>query len=430
MSRRNQMICRTITTAFLLALTLTLGLSCSADSQPARIVLIVIDTLRADALAKAPTPTLDNLVQRGQAFPNALASYHQTPLSIGALFTGRTPSVEIQGEGTPQQLWQFAWCGLLRLRDPAQERRRCIPEGIDTLATALRDAGYTTIGVVSNGLIFEPFGLARGFDAWVEVGDSSIMVGKATAATQQSISRSHEGRAVNQAVFDVLAQRDGDRFFLYIHYMDVHDYNFARRKPGGFPYLASIRRVDRVIGELLDHLESLGLVKDSLIVVTSDHGQRLYEKHVVAGTRGHRGNPSFEELLHIPLIVAPPISKDSSQLIRGEDIPSMILGATGRRFETHKDLRADELFVSEVGWQTYRKGRWKSFQKRGGELVLVDLHADPGEKTDVAAENPRIARSHRERISEIARSLAAPREITNPPDPTYEGRLRALGYIE
>ena len=76
-------------------------LACAPEpTPPQRIVLVVVDTLRRDALgcygAPQPTPHIDALARRGQRFERALASYHQTSMSMAALFTGRTPSIEME----------------------------------------------------------------------------------------------------------------------------------------------------------------------------------------------------------------------------------------------------------------------------------------------------------------------------------------------
>jgi arylsulfatase A-like enzyme len=409
------------------ALTLVSALGCTPVDRPARVVLIVVDTLRADALALAETPSLDALAARGQSFPNALASFHQTPMSMSAIFTGRTPSIEMSPPPGPQELTLYQWCGVLRLTPPGQTGP-CISADVPTLADALRAAGYETLGVTSNGLLFEPFGLASGFDDWTEVGERAVRPGDDRKKGEAARTRSLEH--VHAAALETLARRRTDAFFLYVHYMDVHDFGQQNGRPG---YLAALERVDAAIGRLLDALAADGLLEDALVVVTSDHGHRLGEQHFVAGTGGHGGNPSFEELLRVPLIAAPALDADPARVVRGEDLAGLIARAAGAAFEPAKELAHGELFVSETFWQTYRDGRWKSFRRRddpSGAVALIDLEADPAETTDVAAEQPEIAARHRARIDEITRTLAAPRALFRRQPPRYDEQLRALGYVE
>ena len=120
----------------------------------------MIDTLRRDHLgvygAPAPTPNIDALAKRGQFFTNVVASFHQTSMSMGSLFTGRTPSMEA-GEGRTLTWNGHTWCGLARLaQTPGVDT--CIPPSVPTLAEAFKAAGWWTIGVASNQFLYEPSG--------------------------------------------------------------------------------------------------------------------------------------------------------------------------------------------------------------------------------------------------------------------------------
>ncbi len=140
---------------------------------PARIILIVIDTLRRDVVSAyggdASTPHIDSLAQRGQLFTGAMASFHQTTMSMASLFTGRTPSIESADPSSTLSWNGDTWCGMARFAD-ADRDAACIPEAVPTLAERMREAGYWTIGVTSNQFLYEPGGFSRGFDDWVEVG--------------------------------------------------------------------------------------------------------------------------------------------------------------------------------------------------------------------------------------------------------------------
>ena len=127
--------------------------ACARPGPPARILLVVVDTLRAESLAlyggSTVTPQLAALAQRGQLFRQARAAFHQTSASMAALFTGRTPSIESPDPSRTLHWNGTTWCGLARFAaEPS--RGECVPASLDTLAERLGRAGYWTIGVASN----------------------------------------------------------------------------------------------------------------------------------------------------------------------------------------------------------------------------------------------------------------------------------------
>jgi len=103
--------------------------------------------------------------------------------------------------------------------------------------------------------------------------------------------------------------------------------------------------------------------------------------------------------------------------------------ATGGSEE--RDLEADELFLTEAWYRTYRTGRWKSYWRRAdGDFRLVDLSADPGETRDVAGAHPEVAAAHRQRMNVLTRQLAAPGAIVRDLTEWEREILSALGYLE
>lgn len=387
-------------------------------------MLIVIDTLRRDHVSayggSVSTPHIDSLAARGQLFENALSSYFQTTMSMASLFTGRTPSLETRQDATLP--WNGrVWCGLARFAEAGEQR--CVPEGVPTLAQAMRGAGYWTIGVASNDFLFEPAGFARGFDDWSELRsrlppDHPL----AGSAFGPQVEERHAARHVLDRVSRALARRRGDRFFLYVHFMEVHDHK---------PYAEGVEAADRAVGSLLELLEKEGLLEGAVVVLTADHGERLGEQSVVTGFPRHQGNPAFDPLLRVPLIVAPPVDVDTRQVLRSDDVFRLLLRIAGVESPAAADLERGELFVSEREYRTYRKGRWKSFTERGtGATLLVDLEADPGERRDASAEHPEVIREHRTRMAELTRSLAADRARIGSLTEDDRLRLRALGYLD
>lgn len=408
----------------LAALGLALGWWLLRPEPPSRIVLIVVDTLRRDHLspygALLRTPNVQALAERGQVFTNALASFHQTSMSMGALFSGHTPSIESEREEQPLGWNGHAWCGLARFADDDPEGA-CVPPGVRTLAEALRDEGYYTIGIASNPLLHEPSGFAAGFLDWVEVRPARRVGSDDLADGYRPVG----WREVNRDARAALARRPHDHFFLYVHYMDVHDYFLNHES-----YARAVERVDEGVGELLDGLRAGGLLEDARVIFTADHGERLAETRPVPMTRRHFGNPSFQELLRIPLLIAPATALDPQQLLRSEDLHRLILSLAGVEARPGEDLAPDELFLSELRFRTYLKGRWKLIEARNRARVnLYDLVEDPGEQRDLAAAHPEIVAEQRARAGEIAGRLRA-RATERGLSELERRRLEALGYLD
>jgi hypothetical protein len=376
-----------------------------------------VDTLRRDHIAGGgagvSTPNIDALVARGQLLDPVVASYHQTTMSMAALFTGRTPSLESEDLAAPLEWNGRNWCGLRRFARVG-ESDTCIPAAVPTLAESLAERGYWTAGVATNPLTFRPEGYDRGFEAWIEVRDD------------EETSQGRSGAAANRAVETLLASRPSDRFFLYVHIMDAHDYLREERS-----YAESVAQADRAVGELVSILDRDGLLDDAFLLLTADHGERLGDPHVVRGTKSHHGNPSFEEVLRVPLVVVPQLFPEGIPgVLRGEDLNRLIRRIAGIQDLGLHDLQPGELFVSETRYQTLRVGRWKSYRPRGEALVLVDLEADPAERHDVASEHPEVVAAIEQRLAELSTSLAAVGIERDGRTEEDERRLRSLGYLK
>ncbi len=404
---------------------------------PQRIFLIVADTLRRDFLspyrgrrAKSTTPNVARLAESGQVFTNAVASFHMTTMSMAAMFTGRTPSTEVGGGQRTLPWTSESWCGMARFASTAKNdgeptEKQCIPAHLGRLAEDLRDAGYETLGVVSNRLIFRPSGFEQGFDTWREVGEKEERKGRAQKAKESLL---HAGERVNEETFRLLASRQSDRFFLYVHFIDPHDYYIRPDLKG---YRSGVQYFDRALGALLDHLEGEGLLEDALIVFTSDHGEYLGAKHALSPGRRHYGNPSYGSVLRVPFIVTPATHFDSARLIRSQDVRGLVRELVGLPGLPAADIGKDEVLLSETYYQTYRRGRWKSMRNRRLDtIVLYDLQNNPAETRDVAAEHPEVVAEHRERVIALTRQLGTSNAIDSELSADDEDRLRALGYIE
>ncbi|UCE87113.1 MAG: sulfatase [Deltaproteobacteria bacterium] len=294
----------------LLALALLAG--CRGDpARPASAVLIVIDTLRADHLgayghARPTSPNIDRWSKRGALFEQALASSPWTLPSFGAIYTGRHPSQHRAGQ--------------LIVRQPPERTFARLDAATPTLAERLSERGYATAAVVTNPFLHPSFGIARGIESYDYVrGDAR---------------RNRRASAVVDRALRWLDGRDARPFLLVVHCFDPHlaydpppsvrgrftagytgslelplnpllqiragrvELDAADRRFIEAAYDEELLFVDAQVGRLLDGLEARGLLTDTLVMLTSDHGEEFFEHDGF-----EHGHSAYQELLHVPLVV-------------------------------------------------------------------------------------------------------------------------------
>jgi arylsulfatase A-like enzyme/phage tail protein X len=319
----------------------TSGSRDGAHGELRGVLLLVIDTLRADHLGAygstlGLTPNLDGLAEQGLLFERATAASSWTRASMATIHLGVAPSVH----------------GVV-------DREHSLPPGLPTLAESLSSTGVETAGLHGNVNLDASFGFGRGFDRY----------GRATRTEKYPAD---ERRQLSAATLtrEVLAEIDEHKlgqerpFFFWAHYIDPHDPYFDHpelgrgTQPAGrfdgsrkalakldalpaqrrtqadedrirFLYEGEVAWVDRQVGALIDGLRSRELLDDLLIVITSDHGEGLWQH----GERAH-GRDLYEEQIHVPMILVVPKSWEHAPSrvaarVAHEDIPSTILKALG-----------------------------------------------------------------------------------------------------
>jgi arylsulfatase A-like enzyme len=191
---------------------------------------------------------------------------------------------------------------------------------------------------------------------------------------------------------------------------------------------------------VLDALREDGRFDDTLVIVTSDHGELLGEHD---GRFSH-GHTLHEQELRVPLVVklpGPPRAQArSDEPLQLTDVPALVRGAIGLESPAPRASKSAfaEVYplpgVSSLGqWKVWIDGRWKLHQGSEGASKLFDLESDPGEANDRVGDESDRARQMREALERFSASLdvptrsdAAPREI----DPETQRALEALGYVE
>jgi choline-sulfatase len=233
------------------------ALACGRPEAVERVVLVTIDTLRADRVGcygatGAATPTLDGLAARGVRFETAISPAPITLTSHATLLTGRDPP-----RHGARHNGQF-------------ELRADVP----TLAEALHSAGFATAAVVSAFVLDARFGLARGFDVYDD---------RLGLATSTGMGVGVESRSAERSVDAALAWLDGapERFFLWLHLYDPHA-DHAPPEPWATrfadrPYDGEIAFADAELGRLLAGVAARFGERGTLVIATSDHGESLGE---------------------------------------------------------------------------------------------------------------------------------------------------------
>jgi arylsulfatase A-like enzyme/Flp pilus assembly protein TadD len=387
----------------------------SATAEGADVLLITIDTLRADAVGfagnpGASTPTLDRLAAAGRVYTDAHAHNVVTLPSHANILTGMYP-------------WQHG------VRDNSGF---VLAESVPTLATRLKEAGYATAAFVGAYPLEASFGLNRGFDVY----DDKFPRG--SRPDDFAIAERRGDQVVAPALAWWNAQR-GKRRFLWIHLYDPHaSYDPPEPFRSRFrdnPYQGEVAATDSFLTPLLAPLLDGGQ-PPALVVVTADHGESLGEH----GELTH-GLFAYEATLKVPLVVWGPgvQTGGDGRPARHVDIVPTVLGALGlespeelpgRSLLAPADPEAVTYFESLTthlnrGWAPLR-GVIRS-QNKLIDLPLpelYDLSKDPREETNLYAEERRTSRALQEEIAEESVWPPPKGQVT----PEQEARLRSLGY--
>jgi choline-sulfatase len=407
--------------ATLVMVVLTSG--CGGDARPSsreaarpqHLVLITVDTLRADRVGSygyvpARTPTIDGLAREGVRFTHAFTTAPITLPAHASLLTGRYPP----GHGSRHN-------GL------------AMSTSVPTLATALQQAGFSTAAFVSAFPLDKRFGLARGFDVY----DDQLPRGP----DRKPLNERAGGESVRRAV-EWLATRATQRTFVWLHLFEPHaPYgDAASGRSVAARYDDEVAESDRAVARLLD---ALGARRDStLVVLAADHGEAF-------GEHGEIGHSVFvyDTTLRIPLVMkgpgVPPGRELTNPVSLVDVAPTVLpmLGVTGFDADgvslvpTFQAERSppDRLIYGEsfaplldFGWsplRTVRDATWKFIAAPRAELY--EVAKDSGESADVSAKDPQRAARLLARVEAFS-GIEPP---SSKVDSDAARRLRSLGYL-
>lgn len=439
------------------------------------VILIIIDTLRADALScydsEAPaTPNIDRFAKDGILFKNAFSASPWTLPSVSSIMTGLSPSVHM-----------------------TLKPRTKLPDNFKTLAEYMQGAGYLTGAIGKNIFLKKSYNISQGFveyNFFPKSGDTSLGGKLLKAVFPKRFKTDASTEELANLTIDWLESNAHNDFFLWVHFLDPHipyappakflpadsdppsrigkKFGRLRAVRGGFLvpslqerrwirslYESEVRYVDTNVRRVFERLKELGIYDESLIILTSDHGEEFWEHNGF-----EHGHSVYDEVIRVPLIIKLPASS-SKQAISGavsiESIMPTVLELCGVEYngdylssrcltglwdrpfeaENHEPVISTGLLYYEDRVSVLSNGlkyiRWLAT----GQEELYDMSSDPGEKSCVAelsSEQVQRARAilqkHFKEAEKLKRYYNTPKSEKVMLDEEMRQRLKSLGYVE
>jgi len=403
---------------------------CGRQKLAERIVLITLDTTRADHLGcygygKGETPNLDRLAGESTLFEHALSPVAVTLPAHSSIFTGLYPAQHgVHCNGT------------FRL-DSSQR----------TMAEILKEAGFATFAVPSSFAVARRFGLAQGFDEFLDP-----FVEEGTKKLPLDTERKAE--EVASLGIEWLGRQAGRKVFVWLHFYDPH---WRYQPPFPFsvrfrdrPYDGEIAYTDQEIGRVLEALRSdPDAWGRTLLIVVGDHGEGLYEH----GESSH-GVLAYQSTLHVPLLIKPPGGRHRARfaervsqvdllptVLEYAGLPSLqgLSGIGLRPAMEGKALPARALYFEALsgalnyGWSSLEgivRGNFKLID--GVDPELYDLAADPDETHNLLPSDQARADELRQELNEALAAFGAGKKEADGGqllDAEAIERLASLGYV-
>lgn len=442
---------RMIAVSFVLPLLLT---GCGGPREPlaTNVLLISIDTLRPDHLGcygaeRETSPNVDALCRESVVFEQAVSPAPSTLPAHASMLSSQPPQIH----------------------GASYTRRTPLPERFVTLAEVLAERGFRTVSFNDGSQVKAVWGLDQGFEVYRSL------------TGEHAVAHSKLADRIDDLFgwLDRRASRAAEPFFVFLHSYEVHHpyvpeeedlAHLEETRYGGWlgrrvpvralrrinrgyieadaadrafieiAYDAEIRSMDRALGRLLDGLRERGLLDETLVVFTSDHGEEFGER----GHEGWHGHTLYDELLRVPLIVRFPGGRWAGERVRRQvrlvDLAPTVVDALGRRPPSSWQgvsllpvLRGEEVEPlvavamidqrAEHPIQAVRTGRWKLYGNQ-----IFDLVNDPDERKNVRHEHLELAAALEEYL-EAVRAGAEEGGETVELDPETARELEALGYL-
>ncbi len=427
-----------------IALTLIIA-ALGCERQPKHLVLITVDTLRADRIGAygyeaAKTPVIDALASESIRFEHAYSHASSTKPAVASLLTGR----------------------LAEEHGVYHNQGKLNPE-VRTLAEQLSDNGFESAAFIGNFVLRRGYGLERGFTNYTDEFVSMEL--------KRPMPENPAGLLVEDALAWVAAQPPDRRLFLWLHFLEPHgpytppDFerppkiagetelpeSRSQSGHGAIPryqwlghgrlseyrlrYDGEIAGVDRQLGTLLQGLRENGVLEDSALVFTADHGEAFGENDLYCA----HGEGLDDVLLRVPLLLRLPgrPSAVRSDRVRQIDVMPTLLEVLGIESpelpgETVLRDRGDRRLVSQTvnfrqrrAWRGLRDDGFEIVEEQGGASVIRRTTSDP------LAREKSIPTEVQDRMTAELERESGWREIGAVRlRPKEKKALRALGYVE
>jgi len=460
--------------------------SCNKKAPPRQVVLITIDTLRADRLGcygydKNTSPRIDEFADESILFLNPTSQVTYTPGSFASMFTGRPYSEALtNGESLNPKL--------------------------DYLAEILKKNGLSPVAVLSNYTLAALRGFSRGFDKYLFYSEKRLIDRNKPKQKASKANPHHNYKVpaniINDRTLEQLPDLKDKDFFLWILYLDPHKPFYAhppkyydgpsplqgdfelnqpidlpplpslRQVPGlderqlifpkpskgkeypGNPedvipavhyyYDGEVRFVDDHVGRLIDELKRSGIYDNALTILTSDHGESLFDHNYFYG----HGREPYQDQVHVPFIIHWP---DQEPAIVDQPVSLMDLVPTILEFLdidppqnirgsvlTHTGRTANHPIIAQspgLKHHSIREGDYKLLvenTKPKESLYLFNVKDDPNETKNLIDVKPEIGKRLLDNLNATKVTLTpAPQNIPTPAiDDALKNKLRALGYME
>ena len=413
-----------------------------SERDDLNILFVLIDTLRADRLSaygykRETSPTLDKLAATGVRFAEHMSQSSWTKCSMASL-----------------------WTGLYPIRTGVTRSPQGLPDEALMPAEILREAGFRTAAIWRNGWIAPSFGFSQGFEVYHSPKSKRIPISVRREKPTLGVTGTDQD-VVNSAIEFLRAQGGDERWFLYVHLMDVHQYVYDEDTAlFGTTYSDiydnSIRWTDRVLGALIRDLDVRGLRDKTLIVVAGDHGEAFGEH----GREGH-ARDVHGEVTTTPWIMSfpfrlPEIVVDAAtanidlwptlldilklpplEAVDGQSqLPALMAAARGEpapprdspRF-AHLDQTWGRTQREPRPMVAVREGPYRLVRAHEAKGFLYDRDNDPREQVDISDDKPEVLARLQALVDEYLERPPAPWSASDVEidDATLE-QLRALGY--
>ncbi|MFQ5741311.1 MAG: sulfatase-like hydrolase/transferase [Acidobacteriota bacterium] len=402
----------------------------SQTPTPANLILITVDTLRADYVSGinsrslVPTPAIDSLARDGVVFLQALTTNPLTTPAHASLMTG-------------------VWPPSHGVRDFTGYR---LSEENTTLAETLTGAGYATAAFVSAAVLDKRTGIGQGFETYDD--SFGTFLGHDARVAERS------GKVTIEHALKWLVTHNERPFFLWLHLFEPHHpYRppapYRARFPGN-PYAGEVAYADSLLEGFFAFLKKNDLYHSSVVTLLADHGEGLGDH---AETR--HGFFIYQSTVHIPWIIKFPREAVAGKRL-GEPVsivdvmptllhalgigrdrwPVALQGSSQYRLIRSGKVRSRALYIESLttrhqfGWSALRavvQGRFKFIDAPNPELY--DLEKDGEESSNIFESNQALGNQLREILKQIEAQGSQQAEADVSVDPELQERLRSLGYV-